>query len=99
MTKLTKPFLPAYVFCYTSRTHQAFHEVKLNVGRRQLIDVQNSAPLFDKRCVNAWTSNAGDTLYFENGSAQSVVAVNFADVLSHMSASLLSAPTEQANAA
>lgn len=81
---MSKTFLPAYVFRYTTRTTEAFQFARNSPGSRYSIDVQNSAPPFDERCVQAWASNAGDKLCFENGSASAIVSIIYDDVLVHI---------------
>lgn len=81
---MCKPFPPAYVFLYTELTTGSFRVAQQNPGSGYAIDVQNSAPPFDCKCVQAWASKSGEKLCFENGSASAVVAIIYDDVLAHM---------------
>lgn len=81
---MNQSFLPAYVFRYTERTQASFFAARQSVGMRYPIDVQNSAPPFDCKCVQAWASNTSEKLCFENGSAGAVVSIRYDDVLAHM---------------
>ena len=96
---MNKSFMPAYVFRYTERTQTSFRTAKQTVGLRYPIDVQNSAPPFDSKCVQAWTSDTGDKLCFENGSPDAVVSIRFDDVLAHMEMVVMQCRVESAAAA
>lgn len=79
-----KKFPPAYVFCYTERTLEAIRVAKLHLGLRFPIDVKNSAPPFDCRCVRAWATSGGENFSFENGPALAIVTVAYGDIVAHI---------------
>lgn len=81
---MSKSYLPAYVFLYTQNTESALEKIQRSVGLKCSVDVQNSAPPYEKKTVKAWTSDGGERLCFENGCITAVVSFNLNDVLSHM---------------
>lgn len=81
---MTKSHLPAYVFRYTERTQEAFLIASQSLGAKFTIDVQNAAPPYENRSVQAWVSATGDKLCFENGSKAAVVVICYDDVVAHM---------------
>lgn len=81
---MSKSFLPAYVFLYTDRTVEGFRNAEQTGSKKILIDVQNSAPPFNKIETNAWLTSDCKKIAFENGSPMSIVQIVYAEVLAHL---------------
>lgn len=81
---MSKSFLPAYVFLYTDRTAEGFRNAKQTGNKKFLIDVQNSAPPFNKIEARAWLTSDRKKIAFENGSPMSIVQIVYAEVLAHL---------------